>query len=402
MSGTHHGTCEFLAFCKDAESLATLRRFAVAKGWGERCIVEGDAASAAKELVNHPSPAILLVDISSAEEAPALLDKLADVCEPGTRVIVSGRVNEYSFYCWLVDIGIHSYLLKPFTSAALEAALQKVTHPGGTQAAADEKKASVVIAVIGTRGGVGATTLAVNLAWVLGNHRKQKVALLDLDPHGGAVAMTLDLEPGRGLRDALEKPDRIDALFLERVMVRFSDNLSILSAEEPFEDHVIANEQAADALLREARARFSHVVVDVPRQMTGFAREVLSRADHIIVVTETTMLGLRDALRLHDYFRDTLKVKPPFFVANRQGVAGKHHMPRGEFEKGLGAPFAHVMPFVQEAYASANTGEILVDNAKNAGLIKEYDALADRFMTASTDKPAPEKPKGLLGFLKGK
>jgi pilus assembly protein CpaE len=273
--------------------------------------------------------------------------------------------------------------------------------PGASAAAA--RKEGLLIAVVGTRGGVGATTLAVNLAWVLANHRKQKVALLDLDPHVGTVALALDLEPGRGLRDALEKPDRIDALFMERVMVRYNDHLSVLSAEEPLEEQVAAKEQAAEALVRETRSRFSHVVADVPRHMGGFTRELLKRADHVIVVTETTMLGLRDALRLNDYFRDTLKIKPPVFIANREGVAAKHHMPRAEFEKGLAAPFSFVMPFVQDAYASANSGEILVDNAKHAALIKEYHALAAKFLpkdfAGKEEKPAP---KGLLGRFKSK
>jgi pilus assembly protein CpaE len=401
MSNTH-GTCEFLAFSKDAESLAILRQFAAARGWPEVCVVEGDAESAAAELANHPSPAVLLVDIPSAEAAPALLDKLADVCEPGVKVIVSGKVNEYSFYCWLVEIGITSYLLKPFTLQALEAAYLKVTQPqAAAKGTAAEKKEGKLIPVLGTRGGVGATTLAVNLAWALASHRKQKTALLDLDPHAGTVALALDLEPGRGLRDALEKPDRIDALFMERVMMRYNEHLSVLSAEEPFEEPVHVSEQAADALIRETKSRFAFVIADLPRQMHAFSRELLKRADQVIVVTETTMPGLRDALRLHDYFRDVLKIRPPLFIANREGVAGKHHMPRAEFEKGLGAPLAHSIPFVQDAYASANSGEILIDNAKQPGLAREYHTLASRFAPAPAgDKTKP--PRGLLDRLKGK
>lgn len=390
----------FMAFCTDADSLSILKQFAESNRWAVTTVQNGDAMAAAQYLKSHPSPAVLIVEVPSAKEAPAMLDALADVCDANTKVIVSGKINEYSFYTWLLDIGIANYLLQPFTLSALQTIFGKVTQPE-PKAAQDTPQEAKVISVIGTRGGVGSTTIAVNLSWILSHHYKQQVALLDLDPQVGTVAMALDLEPGRGLRDALEKPERVDSLFMERVMVRYDEYLSILSAEEPLEEIIISNEAAAGALIRETKKKSQYVIVDVPRQMTPFTRHALKISDHVIVITETTVPGLRDALRLSDYFRDHLKIPTPTFIANREGIAGKFHMSKSEFEKGLGHPLSYVMPFVLEAYASTNTGEVLVESAKNSPVIKVLHKMAAQFADGEVEE-ASAKPQGFLSLFKGR
>src|SRR5262249_7022182 len=145
-------------------------------------------------------------------------------------------------------------------------------------------------------------------------------------------ALALDLEPGKGLREALEKPERIDSLFMDRVMVKLDEQLSILSTEEGLEENIVVSAASAEALYKQTRPKFSHVVVDVPRILTPYTRYALAHADHIICVTEYTIKGLRESLRYLEYCRDSLKVSVPMFVVNRSGMAGKHQMPNAEFE----------------------------------------------------------------------
>ena len=395
----------FLAFTNDSESKVVLKQFATALGWSEAIVLDGDIDTASEYLKSHPSPQVLCVDITSAEAAPAALDRLADVCNPGIKVIVSGKINEYSFYSWLVEVGISNYLLKPFTLAALETAYRKITETPVIVAAAatDVKKDARIISVVGMRGGVGATTLSVNMAWILANQWQKKTALLDFDPQLGTVALALDLEPGRGLRDALEKPERIDGLFMDRVMVKVDDNLSILSSEEGIEEFINPGEAAAEALIKQTKPKFSHIIIDMPRSLAPFARYGLKHADTIICVTEYTIMGLRESLRYLEYCRDTLKVATPMFVATRVGMGGKHQMPQAEFEKGLGQKIAFNIPFVLDAYAAATAGEILVAKTKHAATNKSFHALAAHFVDDAEAKKEPQnkKAKGLLDFLKG-
>lgn len=377
-SGPQH---QFMAFCNDPESIVILKKFAASHNWPEDSIHTGDIDTAAQFLKSVHSPKVLFVDLTFADTVSKSLDALADVCDPGVKVIVSGKINEYSFYCWLVEAGISNYLLKSFTLEALEASYMKSCEVinASSSKLEDPKKTSKVISVVGTRGGVGATTICVNMAWIIANRLHHKTALLDFDPQLGTVALALDLEPGRGLRDALEKPERIDGLFVDRVMVRVDDHLSILSTEEPLEENIIAGEAAAERLLKQCREKFSHIIVDVPRTLSPFTRHAITNADHVIYVTEYTIAGLRESLRYLEYCRDILKIKPPIFVANRIGLAGKHQMLQEDFEKGLGQKVAFSIPFILDAHAAATSGEVLAETAQNAPATKILYSLSEHF-----------------------
>lgn len=390
----------FLAFSNDNESIAILKQFAASRGWPETIIHSGDINTSIEFLKSNPSPKVLFVDITSAETASKSIDALADVCDPTIKVIVSGKINEYSFYCWLVEVGISNYLLKPFTINALESAYSKSVEssaPHAAQVSAEPKKKAKIITVIGSRGGVGATTVAVNMAWILANRLNEKTVLLDFDPQLGTVALALDLEPGKGLRDALEKPDRIDGLFVDRVTVRVNDKLSIMSTEEPMDENIVPHEMAAEGLFKQCRLKYQYIVVDLPRTLSLFTRHAITHADHVVCVTEYTIAGLRESLRYLEYCRDVLKVKPPVFVANRVGLAGKHQMPQDEFEKGLGAKVSFNIPFILDAYASATSGEVLAEIGHTSPAVKTLVALTEHF--AETKAETKEKPKSLLSSL---
>ena len=149
------------------------------------------------------------------------INALAEVCEPGNnRYRRGGTVNDVRLYRDLVASGIHDYLLKPFTVDQLRDTSRTSTMIlSGPRGEAQADKPHVMSAVIGVRGGVGASTIATSLAWLLGEKAGRSTALLDLDDHFGTGALALDLEPGRGLTDAIENPSRIDGLFIERAMV---------------------------------------------------------------------------------------------------------------------------------------------------------------------------------------
>lgn len=394
----------FIAFCADNESAEVLKQFVVSNGWPETVVHPGNIDTAAQFLKNNHSPKVLFVDINSADTVPASLDALADVCDPGTKVIVSGRVNEYSFYCWLVEVGISSYLLKPLTVPALEAAYKKASVSATPATSQEEiKKSAKIIAVVGSRGGVGTTTVSVNIGWILANQMHKKTALLDFDPQFGTVALSLDLEPVRGLREALEKPERIDGLFIDRVMAKVDDYLSILSTEEPLEDNIVIGATAAENLFKLCRAKYSHIVVDLPHNLSSFTRYAITHADYLVCVTDYTIAGLRESLRYLEYCRKVIKNKTPIFVANRVGVGGKHEMPQDEFEKGLGAKISYNIPFVLDAYAAATAGEVLAQTASHTSAVKVLTSLSHQFADgASIVKKEESKIGGLLSMLKQK
>lgn len=399
LSNTH-----LLAYISDGESAASVRALMSRQNVHDFAVEPGTAAEAAEYLKTHPSPKTLIVEIPNADNAAKMLDALADVVNPATRVIVTGKVDTFSFYHWLMGLGIHDYLLQPFNEQQLASSLMKGS-AAAAAAASNEKaaKPATTIALIGARGGVGATTLATAIASLMANENTIPTALIDLDVQFGSVALGLDLEPSRGLRDALEKPDRIDTLFLERVMMKLGNNLSILSAEEPLAEQLTPHAQAGELLFSALREKFGMLVVDVPRQMNVMTRYVLNSADHVIIVSEPSILSLRDALRVRDYLVETLKRPAPMIVINREGYASKTEPSRAEFAKHLGTDPTAYVPFMAGIITATGRGDDTATDKKLKAAIDPLRALAKQFLgPEEADAESNKKDKSRAKPTKGR
>ncbi len=373
-------------------------------GFTQTRIEVGSVAEATEYLSANASPEILIVEIGNAEEAPGQLDKLADVVNPHTKVLATGHVDSIRFYQWLSDLGIDGYLLQPFTPAEVKQAIAK----GSIKKAENAKAASAdvpkkTIAVIGARGGVGTTMIATNLAAFFARDLKIATAIADLDPYFGCVALSLDLEPGRGLRDAYEKPDRVDALFLERVMVKPFANLGILSAEEPLMDTITLQPNAGEMIFGALKEKYAIMVVDLPRQMNAITRHVLATADHVIIVAEPQIISLRDSLRLKDYVVEQLKRPVPLMLLNRVGLSAANELSTKEFAKNYGHEVRTQCPFVPEVVAATAQGELLA-GPKLAGVLNPLHSLARELAgeIEGTEEEKPAREGGMLARLKGR
>jgi pilus assembly protein CpaE len=170
--------------------------------------------------------------------------------------------------------------------AALEKAYVKATAAGGAVTAAP-KEPGKVIAVMSSRGGVGATTLAINLAGIIAEFGEKKTALVDIDPQKGSIALALDIEPSKGFREALERPDRLDSLFLERAMHKHGKHLFVLDSEETLHDRFTIHDSAADVLLKELKDNYQVIILDMPRHLNAYTRKCLAHANEVVIVTET-------------------------------------------------------------------------------------------------------------------
>ncbi len=173
------------------------------------------------------------------------------------KVLAFGTVNDVSLFRDLLAAGASDYLVKPLSREALALGLEKQasTTSGGPGSGLGQ-----IIAFIGSRGGVGTTTTAVGCAWLLAEKNKENTALVDLDLHFGTVALNLDADPGTGLCEALEQPSRIDALFVDRAMVKASETLRILASEASVGETLMIDAGAIDVLLYELRRKFTWIV----------------------------------------------------------------------------------------------------------------------------------------------
>ena len=396
MTGPHLSNVRLLAFLTDKSSAEAVHDVMKKRG-GEYRVEAGDAAAATAFLAANPSPQTLLVEVPSAEAAPALLDALADKVNPHCKVIVTGKIDTLRFYQWLLQIGIHEYVLQPSTAEQLTAALDKGVVHSGPGGGPQLKK---LVAVIGARGGVGATTIATNLAAIFAEEQQLGTALIDLDPHFGSTALGLDLEPSRGMRDALEKPDRVDGLFLDRVMISPFAGLSIFAAEEPLHDILKAQDNAGPLLFTALAERASIVIADLPRQMNPLTRYALAHADTVIIVARPQLVDLRDVLRLKDYVTEHLKRPAPLLLLNGEGATQELNL--GDITKHYGAAPAARLPQLAEAGDATAQGELLIRQKKLKNELKPLRELAVRISGVEETEAEAGESTSLLARFKRK
>ncbi len=389
----------FTAFVCDDATADMLRPVAVEHGWSPEKVNKGGLRNAVQSLSVSASPNILFVDLSESGDPLNDINALAEVCEPGTIVIAAGQVNDVRLYRDLVASGIHDYLLKPFTVDQLRdtfAHAQSIL--AGPRGEAQVDKPHVMTAVIGVRGGVGASTLATSLAWLLGEKAHRSTALLDLDVHFGTGALALDLEPGRGLTDAIENPGRIDGLFIERAMIRANDHLAILSAEAPMSSPLMTDGAAFVQLEEEFRQAFEMTVIDLPRNMLINFPNLLADVNVVLVVTEMTLASARDAIRILSWLKSNAAHVQPIVIANKV-QAGVAEISKADFEASIERKINFTVPYdIKAATNAAKLGQTFADANRSSKAGAAIRDIAKSVMGVGDGETVEQaaKPKGSL------
>ena len=344
----------FAAYICDETALDVLRPVVIELGWQPEKCNKGGLRNAIQSLSVSASPNILMVDLSESGDPLNDINALAEVCEPGTVVIAIGQVNDVRLYRDLLASGIHDYLLKPLSANVLRDSLNQAqtVFMAPRAGEAEQQRHHVSTAVVGMRGGVGASTMATSLAWMFSNDKKLPTAMLDLDVHFGTGALTLDLEPGRGLIDAIDNPSRIDGLFIERAMIRANDNLAILSAEAPINSPLMTDGAAFLQLQEEFRHAFEMTMIDLPRNMLINFPHLLNEVNVVTLVTEMTLASARDTIRALSWLKTNAPHATPIVVANKVQAAASE-ISKADFEASIERSIDISIPYDQKAAANA-------------------------------------------------
>jgi len=381
----------FAAFICDEAALDVLRPVVIEMGWQPEKCNKGGLRNAVQSLSISASPAILMVDLSESGDPLSDINALAEVCEPGTVVIAIGQVNDVRLYRDLLASGIHDYLLKPLAASQLRDSLTQAQavfmNPRNSDGEAVKKH--VATAVVGTRGGVGASTLATSLAWLFSADHKRPTALLDLDP-------------GRGLTDAIENPSRIDGLFIERAMIRANEYLAILSAEAPINSPLMTDGSAFLQLEEEFRQAFEMTVIDLPRNMLINFPHLLTEVNVVTLVAEMTLASARDTIRLLSWLKTNAPGAQPLVVANKVQT-GVTEISKADFEASIERKINYLIPFDQRAATNAaKLGQTFADanrSSKAGGVIRD---IANAIIGVGDEEGADLTQVGTSSSLLGK
>ena len=336
----------------DVEFSSFLRASLEKDGAGVDCL---DAASGAPELLSQADYDVVLLDnrmpgLSGIEFLAAL--KQRDLSVP-VILMTGDPTSETAIQA--MNLGAFDYVVKPLNTQLMAKALASgLAHTG--DASPIHKKLGTMVAFVGTRGGVGTTTLAVNMAWYLANRQSRRVALVDLDLQNGDCALALDIKPNSGLREALGNPLRIDNTLLERVMTPVGERLFVLSSEEPLTEDLHFTAVAVETLVSALREQFHYVIVDVPRIPAAPYRRALEMADFRVMVADQTLRSVRDTVRLRTAIGEGEGKRPNFLVVNRHGEGGRHAVTLNELQHVVEVKPKSVIPFQPTLFTTISGG----------------------------------------------
>lgn len=396
---------EFMAFVTDEGSYRMVRAAAATRGYPHAVVQQGGLELLGDMLENDAPPRILLLDLENEGDYLIAAQRAISLAGPDCSIIFIGGRNDVTLYRSLIRMNAADYLVKPLSEDTLVQALLNAVQAPSKEEKKQEARGGKIIPVIGTRGGVGATMLTVNMGWYMAHKLKLYTCLLDLDLQFGTAALALDKEPGLGMHAALENPERLDGLLIASSMAQESERLSLLCAEENVDKQILFDGGAALSLLRPVAPDFDIVLVDMPRLLLNAQRRLLDEMAGVVIVCDLSLPSLRDARRIRAYLKTVKPDVLPLIIANRSDDVTANAVDQPTFEKGLEAKIDLILPDDPKSARQAGVlGKSIVEIAADTGLGKSLAAAAR--LTAGmkddvTDKKAAHEKSFFRNLMKG-
>src|ERR1700754_4194197 len=344
----------------------------------------GGMAAAIEAYRTAPTPNVIILETEPRGDILAGLDQLATVCDPGTRVVVIGRVNDVTLYRELVRRGVSDYVIAPVNT------LDVVRSICGLFSAPEAKAVGRIIAIVGAKGGVGASTVAHNVAWAIARDLALDSVVADLDLAFGTAGLDYNQDPPQGIADAVFSPDRIDTAFVDRLLSKCTDHLSLLAAPATLDRVYDFGAEAFDSILDSLRGSIPCVVLDVPHQWSGWTKRLLVSADDILVVASPDLANLRNAKNMVDLLRAS---RPndhrPYYCLNQVGVPKRPEITPADFAKALEDQPLAVIPFDPQLFGTAaNNGQMIAEVSSSHKTTEMFRGLAQVLTGRSEVKKA--------------
>ncbi len=353
----------------------------------------GGAAAAVEAYRAAPTPNVIVLEGAKArDEVLGHLDRLAEVCDAGTKVVVIGHINDVVLYRELMRRGISEYLVAPIETVELVRALSDLFRSPGAD------PVGRTVAVVGAKGGVGASTIAHNLSWAIARTVGLESVVVDLDLPFGTAGLDFNQDPPQGIADAVFAPERVDSALIDRLLSKCAEQLSILAAPATLERVYDMQEDAFDGIIEILRGNVPAIVLDVPHGWTGWTRRTLLAADEVLVVAAPDLANLRNAKTLFDTLRQArINQSPPRLVVNMVGVPKRPEIKVADFAKALETVPAATLGFDPQLFgAAANNGQMIAEAQSGAKVNEAFRELA-RLVTGRAD--ARPTKRRLLGPL---
>jgi pilus assembly protein CpaE len=382
------------AFCEFPDTGAALQRASSDRRLAKAQVTVqlGGVQAAVEHHADNATPNLLIVETRlQGKAAVEEIDRLADVCDPATKVLVIGRVNDVELYRELMRRGVSEYLVAPLNPMHLIEVIS------GLYLDPEAAPIGRVISFLPARGGAGSSTLAHNVGWCIAEHLKINTTLIDLDMAYGTLGLNFNEEPSQGVADALSAPERLDDVLLDRLLLKATDHLSLFASPAIIDRNYETNPETFESVLDAVRRVTPCVIVDLPHHWSPWVKQTLLASDDIVIVATPDLVSLRTAKSYIDLVKQMRPNDPlPKLVMNQTGVPKRPEIPVKDFAETLGVSPSVTLPFEPQLYgASANNGQMLMDAQPKSPTADGIRRLAEMV----TGRAVQAEEKSILPFL---
>jgi pilus assembly protein CpaE len=382
------------AFCEFPDTGAALQRAAADRRLAKAHVTVqlGGLQAAVEHHSGNVTPNLLIVETRlQGKTAVEEIDRLADVCDPATKVVVVGRVNDVELYRELMRRGVSEYLVAPLNP------LHLIEVISGLYLSPDAAPIGRVVSFVGARGGAGSSTLSHNVGWCIAERMKINTTIVDLDMPFGTMGLDFNEEPSQGVADALSAPERLDDVLLDRLLIKATEHLSLLASPAIVDRNYEADVSAYEAVLDTVRQITPCVVLDIPHMWSPWIRQTLLASDDIVIVATPDLASLRTTKSFVDMFKQNrANDLPPRLVITQAGMPKRPEIPIKDFAETIGIQPSLVLPFDPLLYGSAaNNGQMLMEVQPKSVTADGIRQLAEMV----TGRAVQAESKGVLPFL---
>lgn len=384
------------AFC-ETEAVAA----AIERAGGDRRMAKthlklhmGGIVTAVEFYQSAQTPNLIIVESrEEPKELIARLTQLAEVCDPSSKVVVIGHYNDVWLYRELIRFGISEYVVAPVAMADILSVISSIFVDPGAEPLGRS------IAFIGAKGGVGSSTLAHNVAWSMSTLFSSEVVVADLDLAFGTANINFDQDPAQGIAEAVFSPERIDEVYLDRLLAQCAERLSLLAAPSMLDRTYDFDADAFSQIIDVAQRTAPFLVLDVPHLWSSWSKTVLMQADDVVITATPELANLRNTKNLVDTLK---KLRPndgpPRLVINQAGVPKRPEISAEDFAEPLGIEPMAVIPFDAALFGNAaNNGRMLGETDAQNAVVKTIDEIA-HVLTGRAEIKAKKK-QGLADLI---
>jgi len=389
------------AFCEFPDTGAALQR-----AGGDRRLSKanlqvqlGGVDAAVQHYHGQITPNLLVVETKlHGEEALLELDRLAEVCDPATKVIVVGRSNDVELYRELMRRGASEYLVAPLSP------LQLIEVISGLYLDPGASPIGRVVAVVGARGGSGSSTLSHNIGWCIAEELHINTTVIDMDLAFGTVGLDFNDEAGQGICDALGAPERLDDVLLDRLLIKRGEHLSLFTAPALLDRDYETSPDAFETVIDTVRQNIPCVILDVPHGWQPWIKASLLAADEVVIVATPDLTSLRNAKNIIDLIKAARpNDAPPRLVINQVGVPKRPEIPAKDFAETMGLDPSAIIAFDPALFGqAANNGQMVMEVAPKAPVTESLRQLCRSITGRALQGVVAKNSISFFRFLKVK